>query len=87
MGKIKRLSLSVMALAIAATAIAAPSAQARTVKKQDKATHFVAPREDRAYRAGPANAYGAMPGAPGISSPSYSGYGYGYGDNSHSYTN
>ena len=82
MRQIKRFSLSVMALAIAVTATGAPAAQARTVKGH-KATHLTVPREDRAYRVGPANAYGAVPGAPGIASPSYPGFGYGYGDNSH----
>jgi hypothetical protein len=79
------------------SAIAGTSAHARTAR-QHKATHFTAQRahnaNDRQYRAyreygaGPASAYGAIPGGgSGFASPSYPGFGYGYGDNSNSYTN
>jgi len=81
MPRIKGLSLSVLALAVAVTAIADTSAQARTVKHH-KATHFSTSRGDRVYGAGPYGAYGAIPG-PAIVAPSSPGFGYGYGDNSH----
>jgi hypothetical protein len=92
---------SLGALAIAATAMIAAtapsSARAETSAharhaRLHRATHLAARRShdanDRAYGeygAGPANAYGAMPGGPVYVSPSYPGYGYGIGDNSDSY--
>jgi hypothetical protein len=87
-------SLGALVFVIAATAMfAGTSAQAETARHH-KATHFaarahsVSHRQYRAHGAGPASAYGAIPGGgPGFASPSYPGYGYGYGDNSHSYTN
>jgi hypothetical protein len=99
MRQIRRFSLGVLALAIAATAMfaavapssatAGTSEHARTAR-QHKATHFTAQRaynaNDRRYReygAGPASAYGAIPDGSGFASPSYPGFGYGYGDNSH----
>jgi hypothetical protein len=101
MRQIRGFSLGVLAIAATAMfaavapsgAIAGTSAHARTAR-QHYATHFTAQRTHhasyrryRAYGAGPASAYGAIPGGSGFASPSYPGYGYGYGDNSNSYTN
>jgi hypothetical protein len=80
-----------MAAILASAAIAPSGALAAAHERSAaKTRHFTAAREHnaddrryRAYGAGPANAYGAIPGGPGISSPSYPGFGYGYGDNSH----
>jgi hypothetical protein len=91
MRRIKGFSLGIVALAIAATAMLANApADARTARHQ-KATHFTAHRApdagyrpyrvERDYGDGPASAYGAIPGGPGLASPSYPGWGYGYGDN------
>ena len=73
--------MSVMALAIAVTAIAGTPAEAKTLKHH-KAAHLAVPYEGRAYGAGAYGAYGAMPG-PAVAAPSYPGFGNGYGDNSH----
>jgi hypothetical protein len=87
---------SLAALAIAATAMfaaVAPSSAIAGTSRQHHATHFTAQRPRHAgyrgyraygeYEAGPASAYGAIPGGSEFASPSYPGYGYGYGDNSH----
>jgi hypothetical protein len=90
MRRIKGFSFGALAFAIAATAMFANApADARTAKHH-KATHFTSHRApdagypyrvERDYGDGPASAYGAIPGGPGLASPSYPGWGYGYGDN------
>jgi hypothetical protein len=94
MRQIRGFSLGAVALAIAATAmfaaVAPSSAQARTARHHTTAhfaAHHASYRHYREYGAGPASAYGAIPGGVGFAGPSSSGYGYGYGDNSNSYTN
>jgi len=91
LGALAIAATAMFAAAVPSSAIAA-SAHDR-IARQHNATHFAARRahdanyrQDRSYReygAGPANAYGAIPGGgSGFASPSYPGYGYGYGDNS-----
>src|SRR5438552_7648247 len=89
--------LALTAAAILASAAIAPSAALAAAHERSAAApkirHSTAAhqysandrryRALRAYGAGPTNAYGAILGGSGVSSPSYPGYGYGYGDNSH----
>jgi hypothetical protein len=94
MRQIRGFSLGALALAIAATAMFAAVAPSRAIagalahaRTAAQRAHNANYHRYRGYGAGPASAYGAIPGGSGFASPSYPGFGYGYGDNSYSYTN
>jgi hypothetical protein len=74
--KFLRTPLALTMAAMLASAAIAPSGALA-------ASHQHRHRAHRAYGTSPTNAYGAIIGGSGFSSPAYPGYGYGYGDNSH----